>query len=380
MIPNENRQAAANGASSPASAAPPGFEEAGNLRQQSRAAGMDPDYWYAVEEVRNIKPGKVVEIVFWKRSIALFRSADGSFHAVENRCIHRQLKLSMGNVEGCRLVCAYHGWQYDEDGRCVETTHNRFGQALPNLALKTYPVQVRYGLVWLFPGDPEQAEQHRIPDIPELEGPQRWACEPLSFTCSAHHSMVIDNVSDFTHAWLHRRYRPFEEGATLTRCETVGDDVHLAYDTRVGRGRISGLFVDHERIDTNRMELCFQYPYQWSNTDDEIKHWLFVLPIDERTTRCFFLFYFKSLKVPLLPIRIPRFAMSAVMKISNRVLIGPLLAQDRVAVEAEQAGYERHWDARPIEYNPAVREFQHVTVRKWREYLARVSVNGNASA
>ena len=67
------------------------------------------------------------------------------------------------------------------------------------------------------------------------------------------------------------------------------------------------------------------------------------------------------------------------MKISNRVLIGPLLAQDRVAVEAEQQGYEQHWDARPIEYNPVVQAFQSVTVRKWREYLARAAENGDAA-
>ena len=353
-----------------APAGPPGFEEAASLRQQARAAGMDPDYWYAVEEVRNIKRGTVVEIVFWKRSIALFRATDGSFHAMDNRCAHRQLKLSLGQVEGCRLVCAYHGWKYDPDGQLAETAHELIGPGLPRVSLRTYPVKVRYGLIWLFPGDPGLAQTRGVPDIPELEGKGRWACVPLSFTWSAHHSMVIDNVSDFTHAWLHRRYRPFD-GAKLTRCETVGDDVHVAYDTSVGRGRISGLFVDRNRVDTNSMKLCYQYPYQWSNTDEAIKHWLFVLPIDERTTRAFFLFYFKSLKIPLLPVHIPRFAMSTVLKISNRVLIGPLLAQDGFAVEAEQEGYERHWDARALEFNPAVRAFQNVTVRKWQEHLAR---------
>ena len=358
--------------------APPGFKEAGNLRQQARAAGMDPDYWYAVEEVRRVKPGTVVEVIFWKRSIALFRGTDGSFHAIDNRCAHRQLKLSMGEVQGCRLVCSYHGWQYDGNGRCVGIPHDLSGRDLPKLPLRTYPVKVRYGLVWLFPGNPEQAEMRRIPDIPELEGPERWACELMIFNWSAHHSMVIENVSDFTHAHLHRRYRPFEEGAVLTRCETVGDNVHVAYDTQVGRGRISGKFVDHNRLNTNHMELCYQYPYQWSNTGDAIKHWLFVLPIDERTTRAFFLFYFESLKVPLLPVRIPRFAMTAVLKISHRVLIGPLLTQDGVAVEAEQQGYERHWDAPPIEYNPVIRVFQNVTVRKWREYVARGTENGDA--
>ena len=358
-------------------AAPPGFEEASNLRQQVRATGMDPDYWYVVEEVQKIKPGTVVEVIFWKHSIALFRGKDGSFHALENRCAHRQIKLSLGDVQGCQLVCAYHGWQYDENGRRTDTPLGRTGGDLPKPSIRSYPVKVRYGLVWLFPGNPERAQERQIPDILELEGPARWACVPLSFTWTAHHSMVIDNVSDFTHAHLHRRYRPFEE-ATLTRCETVGDNVHLAYDTQVGRGPISRLFVDHDRLNTNHMELCFQYPYQWSNTDDEIKHWLFVLPVDERTTRVFFLFYFKSLKIPLLPVRIPRFAMTLVLKASNRLLIGPLLDQDRVAVEAEQQGYERHWDAPPIEFNPVVKAFQNVTVRKWQEYLARETEPGDA--
>ena len=353
----------------PAQGPPPGFDEAGTLRQRARAAGMDPNYWYAVEEVRRIKPGTVVEVVFWKQSIALFRGGDGAFQAVENRCAHRQLKLSIGDVKGCRLVCAYHGWEYGGEGRLPGVPYGTDGRGMPRLAIRTYPVKVRYGLVWIYPGDPELAEESRIPAIPELEGPGRWTCVPLRFTWSAHHSMVIENVCDLTHAHLHRRYRPFD-GAKLTRCETVGDNVHLSYDTRVGCGRISGLFVDHKRLNTNRMELCYEYPYQWSNTGDSIRHRLFVLPMDERTTRVFFLFYFESLKIPLLPVRIPRFAMTAVMKISNRLLIAPLLSQDRFALEAEQEGYEEHWDARPYEFNPVVQAFQEVTVRKWREHLA----------
>ncbi len=349
---------------------PPSFEDAGNLRQKVRAAGMDPNYWYAVEEEHRIKKEQVIEVMFWNESIALYRAANGELYALENRCAHRQIKLSIGSVKGCNLVCAYHGWAYDQSGCRADITSKRSERQKIKPSIRSYPVKVRYGLVWVFPGDPEMAQQRDIPDIPELEGPDRWACVPIVFTWSAHHSMIIDNVSDFTHAHLHRKYRPFE-GANLTKCEIVGDNVHLSYDTHVGRGRISGRFVDHKRLDTNRMDLCFEYPYQWSNTDDEIKHWLFVLPIDERTTRVFFLFYFKSLKIPLLPVRIPRFAMTTVMKIANRLLISPLLTQDKEAVEAEQEGYEAHWDAPPMEFNPVVRAFQKVTVRKWEEYLAR---------
>lgn len=38
----------------------------------------------------------------------------------------------------------------------------------------------------------------------------------LVFTWQAHHSMIIDNVNNFTHAYLHRKYRPFVD-AKLTR-------------------------------------------------------------------------------------------------------------------------------------------------------------------
>ena len=349
---------------------PPSFDEAKLLRQQARAAGMDPNYWYAVEQVKNVKPESVTEIIFWKRSIALVRSEDGTFHAFDNRCAHRQIKLSLGHVEGCNLICAYHGWTYDQDGKCVEIPHAHFGRSFPDVTIRTYPVKVRYGIVWLFPGDPALAEQREIPVIPELEGEGRWACVPLVFTWKAHHSMVIDNVSDFTHAHLHRRYRPFD-GADLVRCETIDDSVHVAYDSDVGRGPISGRFVEHGKYDTSHIDLCYEYPYQWSNTDEAIKHWLFVLPINESTTRVFFLFYFKSLKIPWTPIRFPRSLMTAVMKLSNRWLIGPLLDQDRFAVEAEQEGYENHAFDQPIELNPAVPAFQRLTVRKWQDYISR---------
>src|SRR4029079_7250833 len=128
--------------------------------------------------------------------------------------------------------------------------------------LKVYPVQEKHGLVWIFPGDPELATARHIPEIPEISGPNAWGVIPVDFEWKAHHSMIMDNVSDFTHAYLHRRSRPFYD-AKLTRAETVRDRVLLAYETKVGHGRVSGLFVDSRHCDTNAMELAYEYPYQW---------------------------------------------------------------------------------------------------------------------
>ncbi|MFT3772557.1 MAG: aromatic ring-hydroxylating dioxygenase subunit alpha [Minicystis sp.] len=352
--------------------APPTFEEAKNRRQKVRAAGLHPDYWYPAEWDHKLKRGQVVEVKFWGKSIALFRGEDGSVHAVENRCPHRQLKLSKGVVNGCNLTCTYHGWEFSGEGRCVHIPHDLFGNKQPNFQLQTYPVQIRYGVIFIFPGDPALAAARKLPEIPEIEAGSPWGVMPLDFVLGAHHSMVIDNVSDFTHAFLHRRSRPFW-GAKLTKLETVGDSVQLSYETQVGVGKISGLFVDRKSTNTNAMDLAYEYPYQWSDTDKKIKHWLFVLPIDERTTRAFFIFYFHpdTLKVPFLPIHLPKPILDTVMKVAREVLVRPLLSEDKYAVEAEQEGYDTHFDKPIAELNPCVRQFQDLTIRKWEEHLAK---------
>ena len=347
---------------------PPSFEEAKNTRQRVRAAGMNPNYWYPAMWDKDLRAEQVEEVVFWKRSLAVFRGSDGTVRAIENRCAHRQLKLSIGHVEGCNLVCPYHGWVYDGQGRVVDIPHSLFGRSFPKFKVPQVPVQVRYGLIWVFPGDPELAPKVALPEIPELEGDNAWASIPADFMWPGHHSMIIDNVSDFTHAYLHRRFRPFID-AELTHHEVKGDTVYLEYDTKVGTGRFSGLFVDRKSVDTNHMKLAYQYPYQWSNTDDQIKHWCLVRPIDERTTHAFFIFYFKQFRVPFTRARIPKPVMSTFLKFAKRLTVKPLLEEDGMAVAAEQDGYDRHWDAPLAELNPVVKSFQELTIRKWTEYL-----------
>ncbi|HEY6880814.1 MAG TPA: Rieske (2Fe-2S) protein, partial [Polyangiales bacterium] len=99
---------------------PPRFEDATNLRQRARVAGLDPNYWYPAFMSRDIERGQVKEVAFWRRELAVFRGMDGALRCIENRCAHRNLKLSLGQVEGCTLRCAYHGWAYDGEGKLVD--------------------------------------------------------------------------------------------------------------------------------------------------------------------------------------------------------------------------------------------------------------------
>lgn len=349
---------------------PPAFADARNSRQKARAAGMDPDRWYVVEYDSAVKKGQVKEVIFWNTTIALYRGEDGELAAVENRCAHRQLKLSQGAVDKCSLRCAYHGWAYNREGWLEDYSHDSFGKPLIKKQLRTYPVQVRYGLIWLFPGNPELAAGLKIPEIPELTGDNTWASFAVDYTWQTHHSMIMENICDFSHAFLHRKYKPFID-AKLTHHEADDDRVYLTYDTYMAGGRISGLFVDRNRVNTRSIELCYEYPYQWTNTGDSIKNWSFMLPIDERTTRVFFLFYFDALTIPLLSIKTPKWLTQMVLNIAKPLVFKPILDQDGIALEAEMLSYEAYWNAPPIELNPVVPMFQRLSARKWEAHLAR---------
>ena len=108
----------------------PDFAAAKNPRQKARASGMDPDRWYVVEYDNAVKKGQVKEVTFWHTSIALYRGEDDQLAALENRCPHRQLKLTHGAVDKCNLRCAYHGWSFNKEGTLEDYSHDNFGKPL----------------------------------------------------------------------------------------------------------------------------------------------------------------------------------------------------------------------------------------------------------
>ena len=82
-------------------------------------------------------------------NLVVWRDAAGVVHAWPDRCPHRGARLSLGRVCGDRLECAYHGWQFDAGGRCVEVP------ALPGFVppaghrVAAHDVQSAYGLLWV---------------------------------------------------------------------------------------------------------------------------------------------------------------------------------------------------------------------------------------
>src|SRR6202020_3304356 len=122
-----------------------------------RRIGAHPDYWYPLAWSHTLKRGKPLACRFAGEPVVLYRGQSGVVHALEDRCAHRQVPLSMGVVEGEALRCCYHAWAYRGDGRISQIPYLPQGAERPPRGVRAYPVREAYGLVFVFPGDPGKA-------------------------------------------------------------------------------------------------------------------------------------------------------------------------------------------------------------------------------
>jgi phenylpropionate dioxygenase-like ring-hydroxylating dioxygenase large terminal subunit len=340
-------------------------------REQVRSIGLNGNYWYAAELSKNLSIGKSCEVIFWNSPIAIFRGVDGKVRALENRCAHRQLRLTSGIVDGNNIICQYHGWTYDECGKCIAISHeigSKRKDRIPKIKIKTYPVQEKYGIIWVFPGDPEMASKVALPAIPQLDSGRPWKFVPIDITINAHFSMILENVCDFNHAFLHRKYRPFTDPHLIDH-RREGDIITMDYETDLSQSQVVKVAGENQGKSFDKMTLWYHYPYQASNIADTYLHWLFMLPIDEKTTRCIFVFLFGSFEIPYIHLNIPRIFHKPLIKLINKFYVIPLLKEDLWALEEEMLGHERFPEKHHYEFNPIVNAFQKMSLEKWAEYL-----------
>ena len=77
--------------------------------------------WHPLLPTSELRAGENIVAAFAAGTeLALWRAADGTAQAWQNRCPHRSVRFTLGQVVGDRLSCAYHGWQYAAgSGQCA---------------------------------------------------------------------------------------------------------------------------------------------------------------------------------------------------------------------------------------------------------------------
>ncbi len=318
-----------------------------------RRVGIHPDFWYPVALSRKVPRNKAVAAVFAGERIALYRTDGGEVHALEDRCAHRQVPLSMGVVEGETLRCCYHGWAYRGNGRISQIPYLPKGTDRPPRGVRAYPVREAYGLVFVFPGDPAKAAAAPFPVLPEFDSP-RHRTMTFSRTVDCHYSFMHENLLDMNHQFLHRgvlgRIRP-----ELLGYDTGPAHVEARYLFVPGGGRKdrgAGLLSAEGLKGSSSPDVVTvrtQYPYQTLQAVPEraelpaFSLWVAYVPEDaeQRTNHAYGLLMIAKPPVP----GAIHLAWPFIRRFTERVF-----AEDRTAVEAEQ----RAWDEQGRDRNQEV--------------------------
>ena len=94
------------------------------------------DCWYVAAWDREVGR-EPMSRTFLGEAVVLYRRGDGTPVALEDRCCHRNLPLSMGRVRGDDIQCGYHGLTFDPTGTCISMP----GQSTipPGARVRSYP-------------------------------------------------------------------------------------------------------------------------------------------------------------------------------------------------------------------------------------------------
>ncbi|MEM6500490.1 MAG: aromatic ring-hydroxylating dioxygenase subunit alpha [Cyanobacteria bacterium P01_C01_bin.89] len=332
----------------------------------ARRAGINPNYWYAIAWAKDLKPGEVMPATVWKQKLAVYRTESGELGAVDDACPHKGVEMHRGKVMGEHLACRYHGWEFDSDGECKKIPYLPKVQKLPRCAvLKTYAIQEKYGIIWLFPGDRELGEKTPLFDMPEY-GNNDWFMVPVNGHFKAHFSICNENSMDVFHGFLHEDLQGWFDPA-LTRLKDEGDRIEADYRVSY-KGQMAkflGFTKDANEVTTRTISVQYRYPHYYSSLEGISSLYLMRLPIGEQESRSFALFFLK-LSLPqwlINPVRSP------LQRFVEKVLFQKFLDQDTEMMESEQQVYLADPDRQYVEINPAIIAVQRMVVRQYQWFL-----------
>ena len=239
--------------------------------------------WHVVYRSNDLPEGGIRGARLLGRDIVLWRSG-GAAMVWLDLCVHRGARLSLGRIKDEQLVCPYHGWRYDQGGRCTLIPAHPTDPIPQRARAFTYQCVERYGFVWACLGEP----QRDVPEHPEWDNDDfvKVFTGPYEFLASA--PRAVENVVDATHFPFVHDAMLGQEGAP----DPIADyTVEKTNDgLRTGPIAVSQPAGDHRRIPVNSIyRFWIPRPFMPSlmkQLDEErcFSHFMPVTPVEDN--RC----------------------------------------------------------------------------------------------
>lgn len=200
------------------------------------------DHWYVLAMSTELKDKPLVRTLY-DTPIVLFRGKDGAVGALLDRCPHRNVPLSMGQVLGdSTLECPYHGWRFDRRGGCTHIPslcEEARAKDSPSWRATAFAVREIAGWIWVYarPG----VEPHEEPVAFAHFADQRYTHVYQRTEAEGTVLATAENALDVPHTqFLHKGlFRTDSRGITIEAVVRASSDrVEAEY---VGEPRPPGI-------------------------------------------------------------------------------------------------------------------------------------------
>lgn len=190
------------------------------------------EVWYPVFYIEDLYKDKPNSFTLLEEDIVIWwEEKTQQWRVFADRCPHRLAPLSEGRVnEQGLLECPYHGWSFSGDGNCQfipQQTEEGNAQKSSRACVKSYPCKVEQDLLFVYAGNPDNADKTPIPIVDPLEeNRDKW--------------LVLNTFRDIPYS-------------ALTLLENVLDASHIPYTHHGSVGdRKNVSAVELEIINSNR--------------------------------------------------------------------------------------------------------------------------------
>jgi phenylpropionate dioxygenase-like ring-hydroxylating dioxygenase large terminal subunit len=196
----------------------------------------DPENWFIAARSDQVRRRPVRRIIL-ERPIVLFRDANGGVSALEDRCPHKHVALSLGRIVGDSIECPYHGLCFNGDGRCTAQPARAPNEPLFSKRVPHFHVVEQDDWIWVYlgtnPAPPQPPRHEKTPGYGWFE---------LHNVMAAPMDLVLDNGLDCSHTGIVHRglFRSYpsqlvtsriEETATGIKVDTVGEQASGRLDS-----------------------------------------------------------------------------------------------------------------------------------------------------
>ncbi len=161
--------------------------------------------WVPLGLMRDFAANRAYPLVVAGERVVLFRDEEGALRALLDRCPHRGVALSLGEVERGQITCPFHGWRFDGTGACTHVPWNPDIRRT-NLSAHALPLCEVGGLVWLYTG----REASDTPSVPPVLKAAGMRVSAQHFVWDVHWTRVMENMLDTPHL-------PFVHKGTIGR-------------------------------------------------------------------------------------------------------------------------------------------------------------------